>query len=304
MAIGSGVSIGATDIALRADDRPIFMGRNWLRESTSVTPQWRSGGSWASGSDETDSNGPTSYLFDEFDHHQSYPDSNLTTWYLIFDLGADVGVIDSVAILNHNFGSSCAQIALELADDNAFGVNLKICEAQTPTDNKRLVFLDLDDTAGGGQLRYSNVRYLRLKLDPCTAVPKIGEVIFSRRRQLKNKSVLSFDPYNLRSKVEPFKTDSGVSVRYVRNKGQRVLTANFNPSQDAYIGDIETLFDTDTDFGTNPFLYIENPGTSPSDALWMEFDNPELIGPLSGWTERNFSLRATELGPNFLALGA
>jgi len=55
MAIGAGVSIGATDIASRADDKPILMGRNWLKEATAEW--WNEEGTFLDGDAEESATG-------------------------------------------------------------------------------------------------------------------------------------------------------------------------------------------------------------------------------------------------------
>lgn len=302
MAIGAGVGIGATDIALRAADKPILLGRNWQRESTAVDPEWSSAGSWA-GADATDATAPTVRVYDEFDHLRSQPNANQATWYLLFDFGAAVGVIDSVAILNHNLATASATVTVELADDSAFSSNLKSCEAQTPTTDKRMVFLDLDDTAGGGQLRYSSVQYARLKLTGLGAIPKIGEVIWSRRRQLKHKPEGSWDKSNLRSSIARFESSTGIMTDHVFAKGRRRVSAQFSPHETAYINDLVTFFEDDIEYGTKPFLLIDDPGSTPTDANWLKYETPEQVSPLIGYSQRSFPIVALEQGPNFLALG-
>jgi hypothetical protein len=302
MAIGAGVSIGATDIALRAADKPILMGRNWQRESTAVDPWWNQTGSWA-GIDETDSAGPTVRVYDEFDHLQSFPDANQATWYLLFDFGAAVGVIDSVAILNHNLNTASAVVDIQVADDSTFATNLKTLESQTPSDDKRLVFLDLDDTAGGGQLRYSNVQYARIKLTTLGAVPKIGEVIWSRRRQLKHKPSGQWDKSNFRSAISRFESSTGIMTDHVFHKNRRRVSMQLSPHETANIDDLTTFFETEIDGGTLPFILIDDPGTSPTDANWLKYETPEQISPLIGFSQRSFPIVALEQGPNFLKLG-
>lgn len=304
MAIGAGVSIGATAIANRAADMPLIMGSNEARSTSKI--YWNRNGQFTDGNgNEEDSAGPTSRLGTNNDFRQSYPDTNRVTWYLMFEFTAADGVIDSVAILNHNLDTADAIVDVELADDQDFTTNLKSCEQQTPTTDKRLVFLDLDDTAGGGQLRYSNVQYARIKLTSLASVPKIGEVIFARRRQLGHNPMMPYNDKSGRSRVEDWYSDSGVRVRYVRTKGQRVGSISLREASDTYVDDLITFFRDDIDHGTLPFLWIDEPSTTQSDAFWMQLigPQPDLDFPLVDYIERNWTLQVEELGPNYLRLG-
>jgi len=291
----------------------------------------------------------------------------------MFNLGTEVGVIDSVAILNHNLNTVGGMVRVEMADDNAFTVNLKTCEVQTPATNKRMVFLDLDDTANaaitafanagggqvtvtaaghglstndavtiqgttsyngtftatnivgndfeitdgwvandatgwthndtdGGQLRYSSVRYVRLAITLLTDVPTIGEVVFSRRRQLKHKPQGAWDKNNLQTNASRSESASGVITDYVFNKKRRKVSALFTAHEDAYINDLVTFFEDDIDGGYMPFLLIDDPGTSPTDANWLKYTSPEQTSTLIGYTQREFPIVALEHGPNFLKL--
>jgi len=300
MAIGAGVSIGADAIAWRAGDKDLLIGRNWQRASTAVDPEWSTAGSWA-GADETDAAGPTSYVYDDHDHLQTYPDANQATWYLLFDFGAAVGVIDSVVILNHNLNTASAVVDIQVDDDSTFPAP-RTLESQTPGDDNRILFLDLDDV-GAGQLQYSNVQYARIKMTTMGAVPKIGEVFWGQRRQLKHNSGGNWDRSNLATTQTRMRAAAGPSSRYTFRKGQRHIAPIYEPHETARIADLLAFFEEDTDFGRYPFLYVEQPDTDQNGANLMEYDNPEQTSALiNGFSQRAFPIVATETGANFLAL--
>jgi hypothetical protein len=185
-----------------------------------------------------------------------------------------------------------------------FAANLEDVATYDPDsgDNKRVALLDLDHTSGNAQ-RYTSVEYLRLKFVGTNIQPNIGEIIIGRRRQLKHKSNLPWDPSKHHSETTEFVTHNGIRTRYVRNKGQQRIVASLTPSDTTLQSDIETFYKTETDFGTLPFVWIEDPNTTPSDALWMHLDNPDLNFPFAGFAKREVVIDAREQGPNFLALG-
>jgi hypothetical protein len=290
---------------LLAADKPLIMARNWLRLST-ADAKWNTAGTWAA-ADGSDADGPATYGFDDFDHLQTYPDDAAppNTVYYVMNLGAESGEVDSVALKNHNLNSEGVTVAVEFdgtaGPTGTFGTT-HTAASSTPSSDKRVVFLDLHHT-GSVPLRYTSVQYLRLKCTGTTITPKIGEVIISRRRQLKHKALLPWDKSSKISNVGRFDTAGGIDHSYTFHKNRRILRGTLKAHEDDFIDDLDAFYETDTDGGTLPFLWIEDPNTDASDAHWVKLVNPDLIYPLSGWTERNFQLHAREMGPNFLAAG-
>jgi hypothetical protein len=294
-------SLSSTIRALAAADQPLLFGENWMRD-LATAPQWKQGGSWAAGADETAATGPTSYAYDDWDHQRTYPATAQTVWYFLIDFGASgAGPFDTMAILNPANLTS-VQVDAQVADNNAYSTNLRTIATVTPTTGARIILLDLDHGVGVEQ-QYSDTRFMRIKFSGAAHIPRFGELIVSRRRQLKTSAVGTYDPKPLSSKVAVFESDSGVDVAYTFHKNRRRVQGAWSMHEDAYVSDWESLFETDTDGGTLPFVWIEKPGTASSTALWMRLNTFEMTGPLEGWTERLMSLDAIEKGPNFLSLG-
>lgn len=292
-------NLSADETAWFADDKPLLIGRNWGRViTTAAEAKWTANGSFAD-SDQTDTDFPWNLAFDEFDHLQTRPGSGTSERHFVMDLGAsEPGEIDCVVLLNHNLGSTSSTVDIQIADDSTFATNLRTLVSSSPSNDNRLVFLDLDHSPGVPQ-RYSSVRYIRVK---CTSggsvIYKLGEVILGRRRQLKHKPNLPWDPNNLHSDVEDFISQSGVRTRYIKSKGRRFLNAILSPHETARISDIETLYETELEQGTKNLVWIDDPTTSPNSAHWFQLD-PQLSGPLRGPSQRLFSFSGVEQGPNY-----
>lgn len=300
----SNANLPAADVLLAAADKPLALARNWLR--TLSDARWNQVGTIAT-ADDSHADGPATYGYDEFDNHQTYPASAQNTWYYVIDFGASgLAVVDGIGILNHNLGSEGATCALQFdANQNDAWSSVHTAATQTPAanDDKRLVYLDLDHGAVGTAQRYEDVRYARLKFTGTGIQPKFGELVVSRRRQLERNPNRPRDPNQLTGSQSVFEGSTGIMSAYTYYKGRRKLIDIINPDEASYIADWEALFEDDTDFGTLPFLWIENPNSAPTDANWMRFVNPDLIGPRRSVSDRNFVINAIEQGPNFLKLG-
>lgn len=295
--------LSATDLALYAADKPILVGRNWLRSAGSFRG-WDANGVSAF-TDIAASGFDSKFGGDDYDHVLTKPNAAATAQYYVFDYGSEAMEFDCWALLNHNLGTiGGVTVELQVADDNAFSVNLFTIATITPgSSNKRLVSLVLDDS-GSTARRWTNYRYFRVKFSKGSAItPQFGEMILGRRRQLKHKPNTPWDPNNLASRIGRFESASGIITDYVFHKGRRKIAADLSPHESAYINDLVTFYETDIDFGTLPFLWIDDPTTSPSDANWMKLVDPELTGPVLDVSERSFAIRAMEHGPNFLKLG-
>lgn len=284
---------------LAADDKPLLIGRNWLR-SAGTFRGWDADGVSAF-TDIAATNFESKFSGDDYDHVLTKPNAAATAQYFVFDYGSEGMTLDCWALLNHNLGT-IGGVTVDLAVSNDGTTWTDIATASPGTSNKRLVLLVLKDS-GTVARRFSALRYFRMKLSKgSTFTPQFGEMILGRRRQLKHKPNLPWDPNRLSSKVGRFESASGILTDYVFHRGRRLVSAQIAEWETAYITDLETLYETETDFGTLPLLWIDDPNAAPSDANWFKLD-PELSGPLQGPSERAFSFAGVEHGPNFLALG-
>lgn len=304
MAYGS-AAIGATELALFNADMPAVCGKNYALDASAI--EWRQGGSFGGGSDETDSDGPTTYLVDSQDYLQSYPTTAVNT-YLLINLGAsNLGIVDTVALKNHNlYTEGVTSVTVEF-DQNQNGNFAAVDTAattnpQTTGSDKRIVELDLHHT-GSDPRRYTDVQYLRIGISGGTPTPKIGEIFVGRRRQLKTRPEQGFDKSLWASHVKVFESDAGVDTVYEFHSKRARVAGSFRIHEDAYITDWETFYETDTAGATLPFWWAWEPSSAPTDALWCRFEQAAMVGPSEGYTERLFQLAGIEKGPNFLRVG-
>jgi hypothetical protein len=273
----------------------MLLGANYLRDSSVCI--WRQDGD-AGAADEADSNGPSARIYDDLTHLQSYPGSTQTTWYITANLGATY-TIDTVCIVGLADVSG-RTISVEIANSDDFTSNLQAIDSRVMSSEKRIAFTEMYHT-GSNPRRYTGVQYIRIKITGTTTIPKVTEVFIGRRRQLKHASMLPYDNNGLASRTDRFESLSGVIRTIERYRGRRILTANFNPHEDARISDVTDFYETDTDFGTLPFCWWDAPNTSSDDFPVMLLDDPALNMPLVDWTERQWALQATEIGSSFVA---
>jgi len=296
----------ALEISLAATDKPM-LGTNALKKTDRL--EWRdaTGDTFNLGSDISDSTAPTNRLIDNKSNLVSNPNTTFTHGHVLIDTQSNPIEFDFFAIVNHNLGTigGGGTITVDVADDEDFSVNLRTAVASITVaagDNKRLSDLVLFHT-GSTALRYTGVEFIRVHLAGFTSgTPFFGELIFGRRRQLEFKPTLSYGPDNLASDVDDFVSKTRVMTRHIRAQGYRELNANLNPSTDPFRTDLITFYKTESNFGTVPFIWIEDPNARPREFNWMLMDPPAFNFPLVGPFERNLQLVATEQGPNFLAL--
>lgn len=295
--------IPAADRDLAAANKPILLGRNWLR-SAGTFRGWDADGV-STFTNIAAATFESKFAGDDHDYLVTKPNAAANNQYFVFDFGSEGMTFDSFALLNHNLGTiTGVTVTLWVTNDPSLEGNwTQIASIGPVVGNKRLVELVLKDS-GSVARRFSSVRYFRVRFAKGSAhTPQFGEMILSRRRQLKHAPNVPWDPNRWQSRASVFEAASGATTNYVLHKGRRRIAASFNPHEDAFISDLETFFETDTDFGTKTFMYIDRPAAAPTDASWMRLDEAALSANLVGFTERDFSIVAEEQGPNFLKLG-
>lgn len=297
-------TLTATQIASAAADFPIALAQNGIydaRDDGDFAARWSSTGDLTDGIDLTDTDLPTSRLYDHLFDVGTSPTANasVTTWYLLLKLGATVAAFDAVAILGHNFGTiGGLTVSLEIADTADFGTNLTSLASWSPgTSNARLV----DVTLGGGNNSYSNVGYARLKIVGSAAfTPTVGEIVLSARDQLNQTSLVGYNPDGSVSRISDFESRSGADTRYVYNHGRQMLDGSM-VAKDSTDAAIITGLWSHTEHGTLPFLWIEQPNTSPSTAYWMFMSEPSLDLDTRGRGVRGYKFSLKEQGTPFFA---
>jgi hypothetical protein len=305
-------AVSTQELAARALDVSMFVGNNVL-ERYQALPQWRSGGSWAAGSDLTDGNGPTRWAFDRQANLPTFPTSvaAFTTVSLIFDLTpgtADRDAFDSVFIFGHNFYQlGYCRITLEIADTNDFsgGSFFTVATWDDPATALRLASLS--------NIRWSSLRYMRLRIRCYTAadhltpaaittVPYLCELWCGRARQQPHfPQSNGYDEQATKSEVVDFVADDGAIIRYVKAEGQRFIDATYNPATETSIGiDAVATFRgwwKDCNYGSKPSVFVESPTTALATSSMIMYPDPSMNMTLNGPYDRNFRIRLDETSP-------
>lgn len=302
----TGTSLTAAYLAFTAADKPLFMANNVLRDYN-ARPQWRTGGSWASGSDITDPSYPTWLGYDGKGASRTAPTltGGSAAYSYLCDLveGTDADhSFDMAVVWNHNFHllDGTVTVRLEIADDNAFTTNLTTLTTWTVvTDPSRLVSLNLNNNR-----RYTNARYVRLRITTSagsfTTAPAFGELWLGRRRQMSIYPNLPYEMKRLRSTVADFTAKSGARIRYVHNAGQRVFELAMSTGGAVESTETENEirgFWQDCRYGSLPFVHIPQPESYPEEAFVCLDEDADLGLPLVGPYEREGSFSFTEIAP-------
>jgi hypothetical protein len=282
-----------------AADIPMIVGDNVLRDLTGI--RWRTGEVGWGGSSEADADGPETYLYDEYDDLQSFPDdaSPGTGYSLVVSTTGTPSTFDTFAMLNCT-GMGGVTVRFDISDVASFSSYQTMCTTALGASfsGRHAELVMTSDTNAQSS---SGVLYFRAYMSKGSSfTPKIGEVVVGSRTQLNHHPKIGYDKNRLTGSIARFESSSGIMSDYVFHKGRRRIAATYSAHEDARISDIETLFETRTDFGTLPFCWWEDPDASPTEFNWMRFENPDLVGPVIGYTEREFMINAIEHGPNFL----
>lgn len=293
-------ALSATELANRALDLPLIIGRNWTRYST-ATMKWTAAGGDGD-ADISVAAFEARHCGDDFDHLLTKPSSG-DPRYLNINLGSTVGEIDCLAIKNHNLFTVSATLKLQLSTDAPFTTPIDILTI-TPGSNKRIVEIDLRESGDANPQRFTGVRYARLFIDmPSAGVPTLGEVFLGRSRQLYSHSLLPHAPYRLTSGLRVGESEAGIVGGVSRATNRRRFAFTYVTKDATAISDWEALFRDDCDGGSLPYLYVEKPNTARQNALWIWPDLTDIEGESAGYSERRFRLLGREQGPNFLAKG-
>lgn len=303
----SSTALSAAELAAKALDKPLFLGRNVL-EDYNALPEWKGGGSgtWTSGSDITYGSAYTSYLFDGRGTVRSYPGlGSYTGFTIIFDLVAgtdDDHTFDTIAIWNHNLHlltPTSPTVTFQVSDASDFTTNLTTLATWTVTTGDRLVAYLTS--------RYSSVRYARLVIASSagaftTTAPAIGEIHVARRRQMGAYPDLPWTAKKISRKVTSFADQAGDESVFVHYRGRRTFdnvvfrSGGLAGSIDS-CSEMEDLWDS-LDQGTKTMVFCPQPYSAPNDVLFCrppdDFDlDVRSLGP----TEREFAVSLNELRP-------
>jgi len=293
--------LSARDAAGYAAGYPIVLAHNACRPAYAdsvYSHRWNLTGSFATADGSAAGHELSVCAGDGATHVLSYPSLVSTLWYALFAFESPGIEFDTIALLNTNLDENIGFPAIiEVQLDNSYTFPSPTQASYNLTYGsgwKRLMFLDTN--------RYSGVEFLRLRIVVPSMTPEVGEVFIGRRRQLQQHPRLGFDHQNLVSTRKLGRTPSGVLTPYSLRQGQRVMDVSLPCHRDDDVDDIEGLYETDTSFGSDPVLWLDSPTSSfRQDFSMMHFDPPELVGQYSGPSERQFSFRLVEQGPDYIA---
>lgn len=288
-------TLGSDELSALAADLPVFVPTNILRTST-VDPEWRTSGSWASGSDQTNGSAYGWLAYDGKATTQTRPTTtgSYTAISLLFDLtssSGETGQIDSIAILNHNYAdiAQLTGVYVEIDTANDFATNNETIASWTSFDSQRLVTFTVSDGTSSPR-RLDSVQYLRIRHTFSSApsvAPTLGEVIVGRRFQFASKGNVAFPEYPLHSMVSSHQSYSGVNTRHERYAGKFEASLSWTLGGALYSGIDRTANALGvvrrSNYGVYPVLYCEDPTTSPRDSrlVYIGTDtNIMQMGPL------------------------
>lgn len=286
--------------------KPCFVGFNVLSLSV-VTPEWSTLGGWPTSTDSVDPDAPTSRLTDGKGTPTSYPTGTSAFWALLFELDdTDArNEFDCALLLGHNFEeitSGQLDVSIRIADTNDFsGASARYPYVWEDVGGNplRLQSFDLDDQSDDMPQRYSGVKYVAVYFTGTGTgnyIPRIGELVLGRRRQLVRAPTDDHDPSPRESQVIDRAHDGGGSSRYLLASQPISLDAEWVLSSDET--DLTTIADlaTDTAGFVEPMAYLLG---SDNTFVWM-LPDPKYRRPQTG-AIRTFKLRAQEQVPLLFA---
>lgn len=277
----------ADEIARAAADKPLVAALGAMDEAFTANAKWTEDGLLSSLS-RNDADFLPSNAHDRQLHIVTKPSLTHSDneWYLVFELETP-GTFDLVMIAGHNFGTigedgnGGLTIELQIATDSAFTSNLETLATFTPQQsNHRLVELDLGHTADAGPNRYSNVRFVRLKIARAAGnfVPEVSELFLGRRRQWKHKPTRPWGEQDERSIFADFIGGTGGRIRHVDQTRLATLSGELDIDDPTVREDL-VQFWIESGGGTKPFLVILNPDSAPASALWCWMEGGEFRFP-------------------------
>lgn len=290
MAYGSG-SVDSATVANTAADIPCFLATNIWAQSLAVAHQWRTGGSWASGSDDTDADSWEYYARDYLIHKLSRGTTAASTHYLLGEANPSANQIDVVAIgPSGNPPSVITSLDFEIADDNAYTTSLLSVGSFSS-------FADDSRCAQFNSTYYDQISYMRLKRVLTGAlINSVSEVYAGPRYQPARASAQPYDPDGQYSSVHRVETASGHVYNHAYAKGQarRSIRLEFGTSAD--YSSFATFW-ANCNNGTRPFVYWDNPGTAPNRWMLMRFEDPDYKAQELSYLHRTIEFTMIECPP-------
>jgi len=307
MAYGS-EALTAAETAGFAADKPMMVVQ---QADTASEANWTTTGDLAgSGDSQTDGKFPATRAYDDLGSiltkfRSEAPYAAASPKYFNFEFSSAI-TFDTLLILDHNFNSGgFTSVALEINENEDWsGTVLEIAKyTVSGTTDNRILITNLNHeggsntySAGGTAKRYTDIPYARLKIvHSGSRTPEVGEIILGYRYQLPRNPDLPWNNKNEVSSVSDFVSSSGVTKRYVFNRGQgvRAFSAMYDTAADITL--IDNWFNA-IEEGTRPFVYIETPSSAPDARLMLQQEAGLSFG-LTGPSSRQLSMQMIEQQP-------
>jgi hypothetical protein len=313
--------LNAATRAAYNNDKPILLGNNALDTVFSSSPfGWRSyapayrpfghyGGVPSLYANDTTY--PPTRTFDRFTYLRTRallpaPMTSTADWSFLFK-AADIATapleFDSVAIVNHNFGTLSKQfgtyasgspfiVRIGVSDSGEFGGGggwTEIASFTDPLTDKPLVSFDLKNGSGAPTsfAQFSGVAYGGISIEcagttmgtSATTLPEIGEVIFGKRMQLLHGPTIPYNDRNTGADLGGGRAvgGTGIASSFLRSAGRRSIQATYTLTTDR--ADMLSFYQNDISQGQKQFLYVprgsraEFPstyaGAEPGEAFWV-----------------------------------
>ena len=288
-------ALTSAELALVSGDNPMLVGKHVLASSspTGVSIKWMTGDNMT-GSDITHDDFPAKRVYDKHQHLYTKPNTDGTEFNFAVDLGASYE-FDMIMIGGHNFGTEGSlTVKFEKGTSSTFATTSTLSTWTPGSSNKRLVSVALDTDGDGTALRWTE-RYIRVNITGSSFTPQIGEIWVGRRRHLPYKFNVASQEKRTRSEVIRFESRSGITTTYTLSQGRALRSGILEMDDATHINDVTSWW-SECSYGTNPFLWIDNPGTTPSDCHVMTC-NPELSFELTGPASRVLDLDMVETAP-------
>lgn len=302
--VWTSAALTAAQVANAAADLPLLVANNVMGElGAEGAPQWRSGGSWAAGTDETITDTVIAWRTARtYDGLADVPSAGTfdDPQYLICHL--DMVAFDTLAILGHNFadidGTSTLVVRVEIADDEAFTTRLQAIAEWSSDFGRRLVETQLGaglETGNTDGARYSDVTYLRIAIEGATGIPEIGEVYLGTRYSPDHRQDVDTDEQRLASRYEETVADDGSRQRVPRWTGRLQTSLLWMPDDDTYV-DLFRDFFAGTSWGHAPALYIPEPATDERVCYFVRVTGDVAVANVEGDTH-TVEVALDELAP-------
>tara|TARA_Y100000310_G_scaffold338740_1_gene429300 strand:+ start:891 stop:1781 length:891 start_codon:yes stop_codon:yes gene_type:complete len=288
-------ALTSAELALVSGDKPVLVAKHVIASAapSGSNIKWLAGDN-LTGTDITHASYPIKRVFDKHQHLYTKPNTGGIEFNLSMNLGAAYE-FDMIMIGGHNFGTEGSlTVKFEKGTDATFGSTTTLSTWTPGSSDKRLVSLVLDTGGDGTALRWTE-QYLRINITGSTFTPQIGEIWVGRRRHLPYKFNVTSQDKRTRSEVVRFESRGGTTTHYTLSKGRALRDGMVEMDGSTHISDVSSWWE-ESDYGTQPFLWIEEPGTTPANCHVMTTE-PELSFELTGPSSRALDLKMVENSP-------